>query len=93
LKKVIHTPKRSDFYFLQQEPFVFLNKDEETKNSIPYKGYCIDLIDEIRNLIEFDYEIYAVDEFGNMDEQVLQSSTYHTINLGLFSGFIFLNLD
>ena len=35
-----------------------------------FKGYCIDLIEEIRNIIGFEYEIYVAPDnsFGNMDE-------------------------
>jgi glutamate receptor, ionotropic, invertebrate len=37
-----------------------------------YKGYCIDLIDEIAKIVKFDYEIKEVEDgkFGNMDENV-----------------------
>ena len=37
-----------------------------------FKGYCIDLIDEIANIVKFDYEIREVEDrkFGNMDEKV-----------------------
>jgi ionotropic glutamate receptor len=40
------------------------------KNKTKFKGYCIDLIDEIRNITKFDYEIYETpdNKFGNMDE-------------------------
>jgi len=39
------------------------------KNETKFKGYCIDLIDEIRKITKFDYEIYEVPDkvFGNMD--------------------------
>jgi ionotropic glutamate receptor len=39
------------------------------KNETKFKGYCIDLIDEIRNVTKFDYVIYEVPDkqFGNMD--------------------------
>lgn len=34
-----------------------------------YSGYCIDLIDEIANILKFDYEIFTASDgkFGNMD--------------------------
>jgi len=36
-----------------------------------YKGYCIDLIDEIAGIVHFDYTIQEVEDgkFGNMDEK------------------------
>lgn len=36
-----------------------------------YKGYCIDLMDEIAKFLKFDYEIKEVEDqrFGNMDEK------------------------
>lgn len=35
-----------------------------------YKGYCIDLIEEIRSIVKFDYTVYPVSDgkFGDMDE-------------------------
>lgn len=35
-----------------------------------FKGYCIDLLDEIAKLVKFDYVIQEVEDkkFGNMDE-------------------------
>ena len=35
-----------------------------------FQGYCIDLLDEIQKLVNFDYEIYEAPDlkFGNMDE-------------------------
>ncbi|XP_031786896.1 ionotropic receptor 25a isoform X2 [Nasonia vitripennis] len=46
-------------------PFVMY--DNETGN---WTGYCIDLLDEIREHVKFEYEIREVDdkEYGNMDE-------------------------
>lgn len=36
-----------------------------------FKGYCIDLLDEIAKLVKFDYVIQEVEDkkFGNMDEK------------------------
>ncbi|XP_050303158.1 ionotropic receptor 25a isoform X2 [Anthonomus grandis grandis] len=50
-----------------QKPFIY--RDETAPKG--FKGYCIDLIDEIANILHFDYEIEAVADgmFGNMDEQ------------------------
>jgi len=42
----------------------------DEKNQSRFKGYCVDLIDEIRSITKFDYEIYEAPDkvFGNMDE-------------------------
>ncbi|XP_021939210.1 ionotropic receptor 25a isoform X4 [Zootermopsis nevadensis] len=52
-----------------QNPFVIYD-GVDGKNRTKFKGYCIDLIDEIRNITKFDYEIYEAPDkkFGNMDE-------------------------
>lgn len=42
---------------IQQNPFMIQERDEDGKN-VKFKGYCIDLIEEIRKLIGFEYEIY-----------------------------------
>lgn len=54
-------------FFFQQEPFIF--RDDKAPKK--FSGYCIDLIDEIANILKFDYEIAAVPDgkFGNMDEK------------------------
>lgn len=51
----------------QQHPFII--KDPTAPRG--YKGYCIELIDEIAKLVKFDYEIHEVEDkkFGNMDEK------------------------
>ncbi|XP_053959026.1 ionotropic receptor 25a isoform X1 [Anastrepha ludens] len=50
-----------------QAPFII--KDENTPKG--YKGYCIDLINEIAEIVHFDYTIQEVEDgkFGNMDEK------------------------
>ncbi|CAH1134853.1 unnamed protein product [Ceutorhynchus assimilis] len=50
-----------------QKPFIY--RDEKAPKG--FKGYCIDLIDQIANILHFDYEIEAVADgmFGNMDEK------------------------
>nr|WJJ63356.1 ionotropic receptor 25a [Pachyrhinus yasumatsui] len=50
-----------------QMPFIY--KDDTAPKG--FKGYCIDLINEIANILHFDYEIEAVADgmFGNMDEK------------------------
>lgn len=37
-----------------------------------FKGYCIDLIDEIAKIVGFDYDIKEVEDqkFGNMNDKV-----------------------
>nr|QBB73016.1 ionotropic receptor [Protaetia brevitarsis] len=48
-----------------QPPFIMV--DEQAPKG--YSGYCIDLIDEIANILKFDYEIFTAPDgkFGNMD--------------------------
>lgn len=51
---------------LQQQPFI-IRDDAAPKG---FKGYCIDLIEEIRQIVKFDYEISLSPDgnFGTMDE-------------------------
>ncbi len=46
---------------VQQAPFVMKNSNGE------FEGYCIDLIDELKKLMNFEYELYEVEEYGKMD--------------------------
>lgn len=48
----------------QQPPFVM--HDSSSKRG--YKGYCIDLMDAIADLGNFDYTIMEADEHGQIDE-------------------------
>lgn len=50
-----------------QAPFII--KDENAPKG--FKGYCIDLINEIAIIVGFDYDIKEVDDkkFGNMNEK------------------------
>ncbi|XP_049782073.1 ionotropic receptor 25a [Schistocerca cancellata] len=52
-----------------QQPFVIKYQDEN--GSTKFKGYCIDLINSIRNITNFEIEIYEVADgkYGNMDEE------------------------
>ncbi|KAJ1526273.1 hypothetical protein ONE63_009427 [Megalurothrips usitatus] len=52
-----------------QKPFVMEKRDKN--GGVSYEGYCIDLLEEIRKIIVFDYEIYVApdNKFGNMDEK------------------------
>ncbi|CAH0399704.1 unnamed protein product [Chilo suppressalis] len=51
---------------VEQDPFI-IRDDEAPKG---FKGYCIDLIEEIRQIVKFDYEIVLSPDnnFGTMDE-------------------------
>ncbi|GBP52444.1 Ionotropic receptor 25a [Eumeta japonica] len=51
---------------VEQKPFI-MRDDEAPKG---FKGYCVDLIEEIRQIVKFDYEISLAPDgnFGNMDE-------------------------
>ncbi|XP_050348568.1 ionotropic receptor 25a isoform X2 [Nymphalis io] len=51
---------------VEQQPFI-IRDDESPKG---FKGYCIDLIEEIRQIVKFDYEISLSPDgnFGTMDE-------------------------
>nr|QQP19806.1 ionotropic receptor 25a [Tropidothorax elegans] len=52
---------------VKQHPFVI---EYEENGEIKYKGYCIDLIEEIKNIVGFEYTIFVTpdNQFGNMDE-------------------------
>lgn len=54
-------------YTVEQAPFII--RDEKAPKG--YKGYCIALLDEIANILKFDYEIFETTDgkFGNMNEQ------------------------
>ncbi|XP_068617329.1 ionotropic receptor 25a isoform X1 [Battus philenor] len=51
---------------VEQHPFI-IRDDDAPKG---FKGYCIDLIEEIREIVKFDYEIILAPDghFGTMDE-------------------------
>ncbi|XP_001660418.2 ionotropic receptor 25a [Aedes aegypti] len=54
-------------YTVVQEPFII--RDPTAPKG--FKGYCIDLLDEIAKIVKFDYEIKEVEDgkFGNMNEK------------------------
>jgi glutamate receptor, ionotropic, invertebrate len=60
-------------YYLQQPPFVMhISEEEQASNGgRKFKGYCIDLLEEIRRINGFEYEIYEAPDhkFGSIDEQ------------------------
>ncbi|KAI8421537.1 hypothetical protein MSG28_009573 [Choristoneura fumiferana] len=51
---------------IEQKPFI-IRDDDAPKG---FKGYCIDLIEEIRQIVKFDYEITLAPDgnFGTMDD-------------------------
>lgn len=49
---------------LQQKPFVM--RDSSARRG--YTGYCIDMMDTIANLAQFDYTIAETDQHGYMNE-------------------------
>ncbi|XP_054262765.1 ionotropic receptor 25a [Macrosteles quadrilineatus] len=53
-----------------QKPFVMKVLDSNGKDTGKFQGYCIDLIDEISKMINFEYEIYVAPDnsFGFMDD-------------------------
>lgn len=55
-------------YTVVQAPFIM--RDENAPKG--FKGYCIDLIDEIAKIVGFDYDIKEVEDqkFGNMNDKV-----------------------
>lgn len=54
-------------FTVEQAPFIMRDPTAPKK----YKGYCIDLLNQIADILHFDYEIYESDDgkFGNMNEQ------------------------
>lgn len=54
-------------YTVVQPPFIM--RDENAPKG--FKGYCIDLIDEIAKIVNFDYDIKEVEDakFGNMNDK------------------------
>lgn len=49
--------------------------DDEDGKGVKFKGYCIDLIEEIRKLIGFEYEIYIAPDnnFGKIGYRNVKS--------------------
>ncbi|XP_065335547.1 ionotropic receptor 25a [Cloeon dipterum] len=56
-----------------QPPFVMhvAEEDQAANGGKKFRGYCIDLLEEIRRIIGFEYEIYEAPDhkIGTMDEQ------------------------
>ncbi|XP_066943242.1 ionotropic receptor 25a [Macrobrachium rosenbergii] len=55
---------------VQQPPFIMKRTNAEGK--VEFYGYCIELINEIKNIIKFEYEISEAPDgkFGTMDENM-----------------------
>ncbi|KAL7645090.1 UNVERIFIED_CONTAM: hypothetical protein RMT77_003468 [Armadillidium vulgare] len=55
---------------VQQPPFVMKKKTEDGKEI--FVGYCIDLINEIKQIMKFEYELFEAPDgiFGNMNENM-----------------------
>ena len=49
---------RCDVFPKQDPPFAMREKQDD--GNIKYKGYCIDLINEIARLLHFTFEVYEV---------------------------------
>ncbi|XP_050723400.1 ionotropic receptor 25a-like [Eriocheir sinensis] len=55
---------------VRQSPFIMQRTNEDGK--IEFYGYCIDLINEIKQIVQFEYEIYEAPDgkFGTMSENM-----------------------
>lgn len=55
--------------------------DDEDGKGVKFKGYCIDLIEEIRKLIGFEYEIYIAPDnnFGKFKNLVIIYETSYLV--------------
>ena len=56
-----------NFHFCQQEkPFIF--KEVADNDTVIYKGYCIELLKKISQLLEFNYTLYEPEDrkYGSM---------------------------
>ncbi|KAK0049414.1 glutamate receptor 2 [Biomphalaria pfeifferi] len=47
-------------------PFVYKSTNDSA--SIEYSGFCIDLLEKIAELVDFDYSIYDTDQVGSVDD-------------------------
>ncbi|GFX39576.1 ionotropic receptor 25a [Trichonephila clavipes] len=57
-------------YFLQIPPFVYKNVD--ANGTVTFTGYCVELLDEIKKILNFDYTISETKDskFGTMDDNL-----------------------
>jgi len=53
--------------------------DDEDGKGVKFKGYCIDLIEEIRKLIGFEYEIYIAPD-NNFGKTKLKKKRIYYVN-------------
>ena len=50
---------------LQSPPFVMKKENStETDSGVDYEGFCIDLLNELRKKLQFEYELELKDSFG-----------------------------
>ena len=70
---------------VRQEPFIYWNITSSVLLNVrnqklnlffvgKYEGYCIDLIQEIENMMNFTSEFYEVDDFGHLNEDAMNWS-------------------
>lgn len=83
-------------YTVVQAPFII--RDENAPKG--FKGYCIDLIDEIAKIVSFDYDIKEVEDgkFGNMNEKgewngVVRKLIGSNSNQAFFLSFAYSNIS
>ncbi|XP_071516701.1 ionotropic receptor 25a isoform X2 [Panulirus ornatus] len=55
---------------VQQSPFIYKRTNEE--GEVEYSGYCIDLINEIKAIVDFEYELFEAPDgkFGTMNDDM-----------------------
>ncbi|XP_071847212.1 glutamate receptor 2-like [Apostichopus japonicus] len=59
---------------VEEQPFLMRIEGAQEKNGKEYEGYCIDLLDEIRNIFNFTYKIEVVP--GNIYGNELENGTW-----------------
>lgn len=57
-------------FFFQMPPFIVKNVDQN--GTITFTGYCVDLLEEIKKLLNFEYTIFETKNktFGTMDDNM-----------------------
>ena len=58
-------------YLLQQPPFI-MKVPDDGDGKVHWKGYCIDLVNALSDLMGFDFELYQAPDgqYGHMNEQM-----------------------
>jgi hypothetical protein len=53
----------------QESPFTMINDDPDDSGEHPYIGLCIDLLNQLRERLGFNYELYIVPDgnYGGKD--------------------------